>query len=91
VGSAQYNAEVLQVQSLGAVNSTTRTADQTQAARFWNDAAGTYDPPGHWNQIASDVAAQKNLSLFDTAKLLAELNVGMGDAAIIAWGCQIRL
>ena len=71
--------------AIGAINSTTRTADQTQIARFWNDPTGTATPPGHWNAIANLVASQKNLSLADTAKMLAELNVAMGDAAIVAW------
>ena len=33
-------------------DSTTRTADQTQIAQFWNDGVGTYTPPGAWNEIA---------------------------------------
>src|SRR5262249_13159013 len=34
------------VKSLGRADSTTRTADQTQIARFWVDGAGSYTPPG---------------------------------------------
>ena len=41
---------------VGGATSATRTADQTQIARFWADGAGTYTPPGHWNQIAAQVA-----------------------------------
>ena len=55
LGSAAYTAAFNEVKSLGAANSTTRTADQTQIALFWADGAGTATPPGHWNQIAADV------------------------------------
>ena len=88
LGSAQWEADYNQVMSLGASNSTTRTADQTQIAKFWNDATGTATPPGHWNMIANLLAGQKNLSLADTTKMFAEMNVAMGDATIVAWDAK---
>ena len=88
LNSAQWVSDYNQVKSLGAVNSTTRTADQTQIALFWNDPTGTATPPGHWNLIANQLAASKNLTLADTTKMLAELNVAMGDAAIVAWDAK---
>ncbi|MBL9000269.1 MAG: Ig-like domain-containing protein, partial [Phycisphaerae bacterium] len=86
--SAQYTAEYNEVRSIGAANSTTRTADQTAIARFWADGAGTYTPAGHWNQIATSIAQSQNLSLFDTARLMAQLNVALADAAIVAWNAK---
>ena len=74
--------------NLGAVNSTTRTADETQIAKFWNDGAGTYTPPGHWNAIAEQVAQQQGDSLSQDARLFAELNIAEGDAAIVAWDAK---
>src|SRR5437763_1496925 len=50
-----YTAAFREVKALGAVNSTTRTADQTQVALFWADGDGTSTPPGHWNHIARDL------------------------------------
>src|SRR5262249_6892700 len=38
--SAEYAAAFNEVKSLGRADSTTRTAEQTQIARFWNDALG---------------------------------------------------
>src|SRR5262249_8764201 len=67
---------------------TTRTADQTQIAKFWNDGAGTYTPPGHWNAIAEQVAQQQGDSLAQDARLFAELNVSLGDAAIACWDAK---
>jgi hypothetical protein len=83
--SAQYAAEFNQVKDLGAANSTTRTAEQTEIAKFWADGAGTFTPPGHWNQIAQDVARDNFNSLVDNARLFAALDVSQADAAICCW------
>jgi hypothetical protein len=76
------------VKSLGSAESTVRTADQTQIARFWADGAGSYTPPGHWNQIAAQIAQQQDASLAEDARLFAALDVSMADAAIIAWDAK---
>ncbi len=44
--SEQWATAYNDVKSLGSAKSTTRTADQTQQARFWADGAGTVTPPG---------------------------------------------
>ena len=74
-----------EVRLLGAANSATRTADQTDIALFWADGAGTITPPGHWNQIAQLVVQSKNLSLVDQARLFALLNIAEADAAVLCW------
>ena len=51
--STDYATAFNEVKSLGSADSTTRTADQTQIALFWKDAAGTAYAFGHWNQIAA--------------------------------------
>jgi hypothetical protein len=83
--SEQYTTEFNQVKDLGAANSTTRTAEQTEIAKFWADGAGTFTPPGHWNQIAQDVARDNFNSLVDNARLFAALDVAQADAAICCW------
>jgi len=83
--SAAYAAALNQVQSLGAVNSSTRTADQTQQAHFWNDGGGSYTPPGHWVLIAQQVAKAEGQSLSANARLMAELCVALADAAVACW------
>jgi hypothetical protein len=81
---------VNQEESLGAVDSTTRTSTQTTLAKFWNDAIGTNTPSGHWNAIAQTVAQQQGESLVDDARLFAELNVSMADAGIATWNTKYR-
>ncbi len=86
--SAQYAAEIAEVQSLGRSNSTTRTTDQTEIAYFWADGAGSYTPPGHWMEIAAQVARTKPLSLFQDTELFTTLGVALADAAIVAWDAK---
>ncbi len=83
--SEQYATEFNQVKDLGAANSTIRTAEQTEIAKFWANGAGTFTPPGHWNQIAQDVARDQFSSLVDNARLFAALDVAVADAAICCW------
>jgi hypothetical protein len=75
--SSAYTAAFKEVQSLGAINSTTRTADQTQIAQFWN-------PPIWiaWNNIAETAALAHHNTLMQNARLFALLNVSFADSAI---------
>jgi hypothetical protein len=88
LSSQAYADAVNLTESLGAANSTTRTADQTQIANFWKDGAGTFTPAGHWNSIADQVAQAQGDSLAADARMFAELNVALGDAAIAAWNTK---
>jgi hypothetical protein len=75
--SLAYAAAYNQVMELGAIDSATRTADQTAAALFWNNANGTT-----WLQIGLDTAADEGLSTMQYAELFAQLGVGLADAFI---------
>ncbi len=85
VGSAEYIAAYNEVKSLGSLNSATRTAEQTDIARFWAANAGTVTPPGQFLQIGMSLASSQNLSLVETARLMAMLGAGAADAAVSAW------
>ena len=86
--SAEYAAAVNEVKSLGDVNSTTRTQDQTNIALFWADGGGTTTPPGHWNQIAIDIGLEQNQSLLENARMMALLNYALADAGIASWDAK---
>ncbi|MEP0923885.1 CARDB domain-containing protein [Leptolyngbya sp. ST-U4] len=88
LSSAQYAAEVNQVQAVGSANSTNRTADQTESALFWADSAGTFTPPGHWNLVAEQLAVIKKNTLAENARLFALLNCAQADAGIAAWDAK---
>jgi hypothetical protein len=84
--SKAYAKALEQVQSLGEVDSTLRTPEQTEIAKFWVFPERT--PPGAWNDIASDIAEAEGLSLTETAQLLAMLNVAEADALIATWDAK---
>ena len=74
-----------EAKAIGAVNSTTRTAEQTEIAKYWVGPAGTVLPPGQWNRIARTVATARVNSMPENARLFALLNFGMADAQISCW------
>lgn len=85
VNSAEYTAAYNEVKELGSASSATRTVDQTNIARFWADGGGTTTPPGHWNRIAQTVAASRNTTLSENARMFALMNLTMADAGIACW------
>ena len=89
--SSQWTFDFNQVKSLGDTNSTTRTADQTEIARFWLDGAGTMTPPGHWNVAAQVVAVSQGNTLSQNARLFAMLNLCLADAGIAAWDAKFNI
>jgi hypothetical protein len=88
LASSLYAAALNEVQAIGSAASSTRTADQTDIALFWANGGGTATPPGHLNILAQIVAAVKGNTLSQNARLFAELNVAMADAAIMAWDAK---
>jgi membrane-associated phospholipid phosphatase len=86
--SNAYAQAVDEVMRLGGKTSTQRTAAQTASAFFWADGSGTASPPGHWNQIAVDCIASKNLSLVEQVRTMAILNFALADAGIASWDAK---
>jgi hypothetical protein len=62
------------------LNSTTRTADQTAAAVFWQFA-----PIALWNPLLRGLAARYELDAADQARLYAMANLAAADGAIACW------
>ena len=85
LSSDEYAAALNEVKAIGAVNSATRMADQTNAARFWASGGGTSQPTGHFNKIAQTVAAAEGNTLSENARMFALLNLAEADAIIVAW------
>ncbi len=75
--SDTYTQSFDEVQSLGFINSTTRTADQTQIGQFWNGNIQDF-----WNEIAQTAALTHRLDLSHTAHLFALLNITLADTTI---------
>jgi membrane-associated phospholipid phosphatase len=56
----------------------------------WNDGAGTYTPPGHWNDIAAEFIAEARQSEVRAARTLALLNMAMHDAGVACWDTKFK-
>ena len=77
LSSKKYAADFNEVKSLGAVDSATRTDEQTEIALFWVEGA-----PQGWNRIARIVSVQRGLNLWQNARLFGLLNFASADGYI---------
>lgn len=81
LNAGSYTKDFNEVKAVGAIDSTTRTADQTEAARFW----GATHPPALWNQIFRTIAEDKALDPAEAARMLAMTNLAGADGIIACW------
>jgi len=77
LASDEYTQSFDEVKSLGLINSTTRTVDQTQIGQFWNGNIQDF-----WNEIAQTAALTHHLDLARSAHLFALLNISLADTTI---------
>jgi hypothetical protein len=84
LASARWAQDLAEVQALGSATSTTRTAEQTQTAIFWQ--ADT--PAAMWNRVADQLAQAGGLPLAPNARLLAQVNIALADATIAVWNAK---
>jgi membrane-associated phospholipid phosphatase len=75
--SDSYTRVFDEVKSLGFINSTTRTPEQTLIGTFWNGNIQDF-----WNEIAQTAALRHHLNLAQSARLFALLNISLADTAI---------
>ena len=76
VSTAQFARDFDEVKSVGARDSSTRTADQTAAAIFW-----TVQTAVPWHAAARAASAAKALSLAENARLFALLSLASANFA----------
>jgi hypothetical protein len=79
--SRRYAMEFDEVKALGAANSTMRTPDQTEAARFW----GASNATGTWSSLFRSIADGHPAPLADHARLFARIYLTSADALITSW------
>ena len=77
--SKHYAREFNEVKTIGSSTSTTRTADQTDQARFWAEG------PQIWTRAARQLAIERDLSPSDGARMFAMLYTTGADALISTW------
>ncbi len=78
--SKAYAEDFNEVKSVGASNSTTRTADQTDSAIFWQDHGVAL-----WNRIQRSLATSHALTGAEAARLFATTNMAGADGVIACW------
>jgi hypothetical protein len=61
------------------------TSAQLAIAQKWNDGAGTYSPPGHWNDVALEYVRDAKMSEVRAARVFALLNMALHDAGVGCW------
>jgi hypothetical protein len=83
--SAAYAQALNEVKSLGQNTSSTRTADQTVAAKFWPGPIWTT-----WNEIAEKSAIAHHTDLVHTARLFALLNLSLADTTIAFYDAKYQ-
>jgi hypothetical protein len=88
--SPEYTAAFDEVKRLGGdgvVTPTERTEDQTITGIYWSydGTPSLCAPPRLYNQIAVEIANQMGSNAVELARLLALVNVAMGDAGIAVW------
>ncbi|MEM7809233.1 MAG: vanadium-dependent haloperoxidase, partial [Planctomycetota bacterium] len=84
--SQAYADAFNEVKSLGSVDSTTRTDEQTEIGLFWAyDREGMGTPMRLYNQALSTIAIQEGNTLEENAELFAKAAVATADAGVVAW------
>jgi hypothetical protein len=78
--SERYAQDVALVRALGAANSTERTAEETEIARFYTESPTTF-----FSHNLRELAATKNLGVADNARLFAMVFVTEADSMIACW------
>ena len=81
--SQEWIDDYNQVMTLGALNSTMRTPEQTEIGLFWTEHTGR-----QYARAFRNLATQRGLSTPDTARLMAMLWAGYADAGIGCWNAK---
>ena len=83
--TTDYATDYNETKTMGVLNGSGRSADQSQVAIFWAGNTALF-----WNRIAADLSAERHLTLTQNAHLFALLNVAMADAGIACWDGKYR-
>jgi membrane-associated phospholipid phosphatase len=77
VGSRRYAGDYGEVKALGSAAGSTRSAGQTETARFWYDVAIK-----EWNRAAQKGLRDRSADQWRAARTLALLNISLADTVI---------
>ena len=83
--SERYATDFNQVKAWGAVNSTVRSAEQTQISNYWAGVGTTTPNQNVWNNLLGDLARSRGWSGLDLARGYALLNMTFHDALLTSF------
>jgi hypothetical protein len=84
LSSAEWARDYNEVKNLGGTKSTARTAEQTEAVKFW----GNVNFGGAWQAAARELALKNEMSLAECARLFALLNMSLANAYVVNWDAK---
>jgi hypothetical protein len=79
LNSQEYADAVNEIKAIGGATSSVRTEEQTLSAKLWASVGYKENWGGVWNGVARDLTYIKNLSLIESTRMFALLNVSMMD------------
>src|SRR5262245_33481315 len=80
LNSQEYADAVNEIKVIGGATSAVRTDEQTLSAKLWASVGYSTNWGGVWNQVARFMSMRNNLSLIESARLHALVNVAMQDS-----------
>ena len=78
-----YADDFNMVKGFGRSTGSTRSDEQAELAPFWEGNASV-----HWNQATNQIAHANHLSISDSNRLLALMNIAMADTAFTIWSAK---
>lgn len=81
--SKRWARDYNEVKEIGAINSATRTEEQTKIAQFWLGS-----PTAIWNGVARQVIEGNGLDDSASAQALALMYLAAADASIVCWDAK---
>ena len=81
--SRRYARDYNEVREIGSLTSATRTAEETEIARFW-----LAPPSVIWNGVARQIIEARQLDTSSTARAFALLYLAAADASIVCWDAR---
>lgn len=83
--SPEYARDVNEVKLYGRASGSLRTDEQTEVARFWIESGAL-----QWNRIARAMAAERQTTLAENARLFALLNMAFSDSNVVVFETKYR-
>jgi hypothetical protein len=81
--SGRYTRDYNEVKTLGELDDSARTPEQTNIAIFWDGS-----PSAIWNSVARGVIAARGLNLSSAARTFALMYIAGADAGIACWDAK---